>query len=120
VDLVPKGNESHWEQPSIAVSAETGVGLQSLLEAINEVLRKEHGEITPDVPLLTRARHKRALSIACSELEQFRRAWREDNLPATIASVHLRTAVLALEELIGTVEIEDVFDRVFSSFCVGK
>jgi tRNA U34 5-carboxymethylaminomethyl modifying GTPase MnmE/TrmE len=58
--------------------------------------------------------------VACSEIEQFLGAWREKNLPATIASIHLRTAVSTLEELIGTVEVEDVFDRVFSSFCVGK
>jgi tRNA modification GTPase len=32
----------------------------------------------------------------------------------------LRTAVYVLEELIGTVDIEDVLERVFSSFCVGK
>ena len=119
-DLVSKGDESVWPQTTLAVSAETGAGLQDLLEAVNEVLRKEHGEVAPDLPMLTRARHRLALSLACSELEQFHRAWREDNLPATIASVHLRTAVLTLEELIGSVEIEDVFDRVFSSFCVGK
>jgi tRNA modification GTPase len=104
----------------LAISAETGTGLPDLLEAINEVLRKEHGEVSPDVPMLTRARHRHALSLACSELELFQQAWDENSLPATVASVHLRTAVLALEELIGTVEIEDVFDRVFSSFCVGK
>jgi tRNA modification GTPase len=119
-DLVSPGDEPAWLQPGIAVSAETGVGLQDLLEAVNEVLRREHGEIVPDLPMLTRARHSRALSLASSELEEFRRAWREDNLPATIASVHLRAAVLAVEELIGTVDIEDIFDRVFSSFCVGK
>jgi tRNA modification GTPase len=34
--------------------------------------------------------------------------------------VHLQTAVYVLEELIGTVDIEDVLERVFSSFCVGK
>lgn len=119
-DLVSEGDKPVWRQPNIAVSAETGAGLQNLLEAIDEVLCKEHGEIVPDLPMLTRARHRHALTVACSEIEQFRRAWREDNLPATIASVHLRTAVSTLEELIGSVEVEDVFDRVFSSFCVGK
>ena len=120
VDLVSEGDELVWSQPTLPVSAETGAGLQDLLEAIDDVLRMEHGEVAPDLPMLTRARHQRALSLACSELEHFKQAWHEDNLPATVASVHLRTAVLALEELIGTVEIEDVFDRVFSSFCVGK
>jgi tRNA modification GTPase len=120
IDLVSPGDESVWPRSTLAVSAETGAGLLDLLEAINEVLRKEHGELAPDVPMLTRARHRHALSLACSELELFQQAWDENSLPATVASVHLRTAVLALEELIGTVEVEDVFDRVFSSFCVGK
>jgi tRNA modification GTPase len=47
-------------------------------------------------------------------------AWREEKLPATVAAVHLQTAVYSLEELIGAVGVEDVLDRVFSSFCVGK
>ena len=120
VDLVTESDKQIGEQATIAVSAETGSGLQDLLDVIDEVLRKECGEILPDLPILTRARHRQALKVACSEIEQFHRAWREENLPATVASVHLRTAVLELEELIGTVEVEDVLDRVFSSFCVGK
>ena len=119
-DLVAERDKSVEFRPHLAVSAETGVGLQELLEAIDEVLREKHGEIVPDLPILTGARHRQALTVACSEIEQFRRAWKEENLPATIASIHLRTAVATLEELFGTVEVEDVFDRVFSSFCVGK
>lgn len=119
-DLVAKRDKPADARPNIAVSAETGLGLQDLLEAIDEVLREKHGEIVPELPILTRARHRHALTVACSEIEQFLRAWKEQNLPATIASIHLRTAVSALEELIGTVEVEDVLDRVFSSFCVGK
>jgi tRNA modification GTPase len=120
IDLVAERAKSAGSQPGIPVSAETGSGLQDLLEAIDEVLRERYGEIVPDLPVLTRARHRYALTVACSEIEQFYRAWREEKLPATIASVHLRTAVTALEELVGTVEVEEVFDRVFSSFCVGK
>jgi tRNA modification GTPase len=119
-DLVTQRDKAAEHRPDIAVSAETGFGLQDLVEAIDQTLRERHGEIAPDLPILTRARHRHALTAACLEIEQFRRAWREENLPATIAAIHLRTAVLTLEELIGTVEVEDVFDRVFSSFCVGK
>jgi tRNA modification GTPase len=119
-DLVIERDKSAQHRADIAVSAETGFGLQDLVEAIDEALREKHGEIAADLPILTRARHRHALTVACSEIEQFRRAWREENLPATIAAIHLRTAVSTLEELIGTVEVEDVFDRVFSSFCVGK
>jgi tRNA modification GTPase len=119
-DLVANREQSPDSRPNIAVSAESGLGLQDLIERIDEALSEKHGEITPELPILTKARHRHALTLACSEIEQFLRAWREENLPATIASIHLRTAVSSLEELIGTVEVEDVFDRVFSSFCVGK
>ena len=119
-DLVSKRDEAISSRIVISVSAETGNGLQELLGAIGDTLDTQHGEIVPDLPVLTRARHRKAISTARAELGQFTAAWREEKLPATIAAVHLRTAVYALEELIGAVEVEDVLDRVFSSFCVGK
>lgn len=120
LDLVPSSNKLKNDSGVVHVSAETGAGLPQLLSAIDRVLEKKHGAIAPDMPMLTRARHRHALEAARSELSQFERAWKEDKLPATVASVHLRAAVGALEELIGAVDVEDVFDRVFSSFCVGK
>ena len=119
-DLVTGRHEYRSSRTSIPVSAETGSGLQDLLGAIDDGLDSLHGEISPDVPLLTRARHRQAISSARSEVDQFLGAWCEQKLPATVASVHLRTAVFALEELIGAVDVEDVLDQVFSSFCVGK
>jgi tRNA modification GTPase len=117
-DLVPDRDKTPSD--SVLLSAETGVGLQELLSVIDRALQDRHGEITLDSPMLTRARHRQAIETARSELMQFEHAWREEKLPATVASVHLRAAVGALEELIGAVDVEDVFDRVFSSFCVGK
>jgi tRNA modification GTPase len=118
-DLVSHRDEN-GSSYMIRVSAETGAGLQDLLRAIDEILDARHGEIPADLPILTRARHRKAISTALAELEQFTNAWSEAKLPATVAAVHLRTAIHALEELIGAVEVEDVLDRVFSSFCVGK
>ena len=119
-DLVSTRDEMAHSSAVIRVSAETGAGLQELLGAIDDMLDTRHGAIVPDLPILTRARHRKAINTARSELQQFTDAWREEKLPATVAAVHLRTAVCALEELIGAVEVEDVLDRVFSSFCVGK
>jgi tRNA modification GTPase len=119
-DLVSNRDQYISSEDMISVSAETGSGLQELLAAIDDSLDTRHGEIIPDLPILTRARHSMAIGSARSELEGFKQAWREEKLPATVAAVHLRTAVNALEELIGAVDVEDVLDRVFSSFCVGK
>jgi tRNA modification GTPase len=119
-DLVPTRDQRPLLGDAVLLSAETGVGIQDLLLVIDQTLKDRHGEIALDSPLLTRARHRQAIDLARCELSQFERAWREETLPATVASVHLRAAVGSLEELIGTVDVEDVFDRVFSSFCVGK
>ncbi|MEO8911136.1 MAG: tRNA uridine-5-carboxymethylaminomethyl(34) synthesis GTPase MnmE [Gemmatimonadaceae bacterium] len=104
----------------VFVSAHSGAGLQRLLQAIDDAIASVYGEASPDLPMLTRARHRQALATALAETRQFQQAWHEQRLPAPVASVHLRTAVYALEELIGAVDVEDVLERVFSSFCVGK
>ncbi len=120
-DLAPGRERSENGKYSlVAVSAETGAGLQDLIAAIDTVIDERQGTIHPDLPVLTRARHRKALEAARSEVQQFQQAWGTEKIPVTVAAVHLRTAVTELEELIGTFEIEDVLDRVFSSFCVGK
>jgi tRNA modification GTPase len=96
------------------------LGLKELLGAIDRVIDRRQGFIPPDVPILTRARHRKALESARGEVAQFLDAWRTQRVPVTIAAAHLRSAVSELEELIGTFDVEDVLDRLFSSFCVGK
>jgi tRNA modification GTPase len=117
-DLV--SNQNEMANGAIAVSAETGQGLQMLVARVEAIVDEQFGPRSPDLPILTRARHQKALDVARSEVEQFHAAWTEKKLPATVGAVHLRTAIVALEELVGTVDVEDVLDRVFSSFCVGK
>jgi tRNA modification GTPase len=57
---------------------------------------------------------------ARDEIENFMNTWSAGTLPPIVAAVHLRVAVSALEELVGAVDIEDVLERVFRTFCVGK
>jgi tRNA modification GTPase len=104
----------------ISLSARTRVGLDSLLNRIERTLDERYGSLEPDVPLLTRARHQAVLMQAATELESFRSARTSSEVPMAIAAVHLRSAVHALESLVGAVDVEDVLDRVFSSFSVGK
>ena len=104
----------------LEVSAERGGGLHALVTRIGRTLAERYGTLAPEVPLLTRARHRRALEQASSELAAFVAAWEARELPAPVAAVHLRAAVHELEELIGAVDVDDVLARLFSDFCVGK
>ena len=57
---------------------------------------------------------------ARAELAEFQRHWESGELPASIAAVHIRAAVGALDELIGVVDADDVLGRLFATFCIGK
>lgn len=105
---------------AISVSAETGNGLSKLLESIDDLLTEKTGGAIANMPILTRSRHIHGITQARREIAAFGKAWEEELLPATVAAVHLRAATTSLESLIGAVSTEDVLDRVFSSFCVGK
>ena len=104
----------------LAVSAESGAGLTALLAGAARVVEARYGSPDPELPMVTHARHRRALAAGREELAAFVGAWAGGMLPATVAAVHLHAAAHALAEVVGAVDIEDVLDRVFASFCVGK
>ena len=104
----------------VQVSSETGEGLDLLVSSVDQILTRTAGSVVADMPVLTRSRHIRGIHQARAEIAAFGEAWEKDALPAPVAAVHLRAAITALESLIGAISTDDVLDRVFGSFCVGK
>jgi tRNA modification GTPase len=104
---------------AVWVSATTGAGLDDLRRCIAEALSARYGTMDFESPIITQTRHAAMLSHAAEELTLFI-ASMEAGITPTIAAVHLRAAVVALEEIIGAVSIDDLLDEVFSRFCVGK
>jgi tRNA modification GTPase len=105
--------------PGIAVSALTGEGLDGLRRAVVEQLFRQGSALADLEPVLTRERHRTALEQARSSLESAREPL-ADGGDAVLAAHHVQEAVRALDDLVGVVDIEDVLDRVFATFCVGK
>jgi tRNA modification GTPase TrmE len=116
-DLSPDAKSSCSD---LQVSAITGNGLSLLRSEMESIISQTHGELTPEVPVLMRARHVQAIEYARAEIWKFRTAWVSKMLPVPVAAVHLRTASVTLEGLIGAVSTDDVLERLFGSFCVGK
>jgi tRNA modification GTPase len=104
----------------IHVSAQQRTGLQTLADLVRHVLESRYGTIPVGRPALTRARHQIAIQHARGELAEFTRQWEDGTLPASIAAVHIRSAVGALDEIIGAIDTDDVLGRVFATFCIGK
>jgi tRNA modification GTPase len=96
---------------------EAAAGLNSVGE-IEAVLRRRvvEGLAGSEAPAVTRARHREALAAALSQLDRALAPGR----PAELVAEDVRLVSRALERLSGRVGAEDVLDRVFSSFCIGK
>lgn len=105
---------------ALAVSALDGTGLEPLRAAIRATVDAAHPMPAEDQPIVTRARHAAALGAARAEVAAFIAAWDADALPAPVAATHLRAAIAALEDLTGAIDVDDVLERVFRTFCVGK
>jgi tRNA modification GTPase len=103
----------------IAVSVLTGAGLLELRQRLAGTAFASLARGGDVAPFVTRARHREALGRAETELAEFAAA-RRSGLDAAVAATHLRAAVTALEGIVGVVSAEDVLDRVFVDFCVGK
>ena len=103
----------------ISISVRTGEGLSELKTVLPELVYRGLVTADPDTPILTRARHRRAMHRALSELDSFAQALR-NGVPAEIAATHLRPAETALEEMLGIISLDDVLDRLFQDFCIGK
>lgn len=104
---------------AVLVSAATGDGIADLRRAL---LGRAFGGILGEpgeAPLVTRERHARALRAARDEVAAFLETM-DAMVPMEFAATHLRDAVAVLEDLVGAVSVDDVLDRVFGSFCVGK
>lgn len=115
-DLAPSQG-THEQFPT--VSALTGDGLTQLITTVLDAISARYGEALVEAPVLTRERQRYAVTTARDEVAAFASAW-SDGLPATVAAVHLRVAAAALADVIGAIDVEDVLDRLFRTFCVGK
>ncbi|HEX7336806.1 MAG TPA: tRNA uridine-5-carboxymethylaminomethyl(34) synthesis GTPase MnmE [Gemmatimonadales bacterium] len=103
----------------IAVSVVTGEGLGAIRRAAAERVFADRLNLADLEPGLTRERHRTALTRAQAALAEAVTHLGSGG-DAVLAAHHVREATDAMEELLGVVDIEDVLDRVFSSFCVGK
>ncbi len=117
IDLT--GRPTSRSPDGLNVSVVTGEGLAELRRKLAEVAFGRLVALGDVEPVVTRARHRGALERALAEVEAFHSA-RGSGVDAAAAATHLRAAVGALDDLIGVVTPDDVLDRVFASFCVGK
>lgn len=96
-------------------SIRDGDVVRALVEAMRDAILPD---AETDAVSIFKLRHREALRRALSELAEARAV--VDALPFEITEVNLRAALDAVDEILGLDTSEDMIERVFQDFCVGK
>ncbi|GAX11181.1 tRNA modification GTPase [Fistulifera solaris] len=70
--------------------------------------------------LITRARHRQHVTCAVDALKRFDFLSRQGTIAVDMAAEELRLAASELGRITGAVDVEDVLDKLFTDFCIGK
>jgi len=105
------GVEAHKD--AFKISAETGEGIDNLLEHLTQKISQTFGKKSG--VSLTRERHRFALAETVEHLKRSLTA----SMPE-LAAEDLRMAMRSLGTITGSVHVEDLLDRIFKDFCIGK
>jgi tRNA modification GTPase len=106
------------EVPLISISATCSSGIENLKDAIRRVVLEGKNE-SPSEVLLSNLRHKQAIEKARKALTQALESLAA-NLSAEFIAVDLQEAQAALGEIVGYHTAEDILERIFNQFCIGK
>ena len=104
--------------PAASVSAKYNSGLDRLRKLIQQTVLKFSVNSSADV-IITSARQHDALDRTAVAVASARQGISNSRAPELIA-VDLRIALQALGEITGETTAEDILERIFASFCIGK
>ncbi len=102
-------------QRPICISVKENDGIDKLLSELLAKIENYIGEISLDSPTLTRQRHRESLEKCKEHLERSLNA----EMPELMTE-DVRLAMRELGRITGKVDVEDLLDIIFSSFCIGK
>ena len=115
-DLIVQGKADIAQGGGLAVSGKTGAGIDALISEVSERLSQKVGNIG----IAMRERHRTAMMRAIGYMDDAQRAMDDEMAMTDLIAEDLRSAIRAVDSIVGRVDVEQVLDEVFSSFCIGK
>src|SRR3989338_2021867 len=112
-------NSSEWTGGEfLKISALKNIGLDELRNKIFDIIYNGHCK-TPEGIFITRERHRERFSKAHDSLSKAVNAINQ-NLSSEFIAADLRLSLESLGEITGETYSEDVLNRIFQEFCIGK
>jgi tRNA modification GTPase len=109
--------KTFYNKPVLYVSVKTNEGVSSIKEEITNFVYK--GKVSVKDIYVTNIRHKKALNDAIESIENGITTIK-NGYPIDMASIDIKDAYLKLGEITGKTVSEDIIDRIFTNFCIGK
>ena len=111
--LSPRQCSQLLAEGNLVISAKHQQGIDTLLDCIGNIIGDKF--TSNSNILITRARYREALSAALSSLKLF-------NLDKEIelSAEDIRLAAREIGKITGRIEVDEVLDKIFGSFCIGK
>jgi len=119
IDLPEKVSEKEFPKKvkKVKISAKTGKGIGLLKKEIERNVLK--GGISSDGVIIVNLRHKIAIDNAVSALKKADKAL-SNSMPFEIIAIEIKDAIESLGEITGEVTTEDILNKIFNQFCIGK
>ncbi len=102
----------------IKISALKGIGIRRLENKIRGLIM-DNGDINLEEKIIINSRHKNVLKEVSSLLDNAEVAMKE-KMSEEFPSYDLKTAYGLLGEIIGETTTDNILDKIFSQFCIGK
>lgn len=111
-------NEHFAEHPLLKISIKEEKGLEELKNAIIDEVLDEELKGDEEV-LITRTRHRNALERSLQAIKRVIDSFNQ-GLPNDFLTIDLKDCLDGLGEITGETVTEDIIDRIFADFCLGK
>jgi tRNA modification GTPase len=101
----------------VAVSATTGEGIEILRERLRQTIHG--GASEQESGFITSLRHEQLLRESAEAIEKAKQAV-QDAIPHEMILIDLYTALRPIDAITGATTADDILNRIFSTFCIGK
>lgn len=98
---------------TLPISVKSGLNINKLLNDIETSIKRQYSPTSS--PMLTRIRHRNHLLVARDMLSSF-----SLDKPIELACEDLRRGAQAIGMITGSISVEEILDKVFGDFCIGK
>ncbi len=114
-DLVKNKNIPPNKNKIFYISCKKEKGMIELLATLGKEVKRLSGMAEKANIIISKERQEKALKDALKSLKLSIKTQEQE-----ISAEHLRATCYSLDNILGTIDVEDVLNKIFSKFCIGK